>query len=213
MAKLSGARARETKRWCIYFVCPVVYGLFVVDLLAQATDKRARRPYAPTGLLLCKHRVQYGCQPVLEFAVVVVRHDEVANPIHAASAQVCAVEGEISEIGFAEAFDEVLLDAAGGGDEARDVLVLHEVQNDFAKARGYEIRGVAEEDVAARSGAELGAGTFVRFILRDWLIGEAPTTLRTDGCLVTCILSGAPTILLTMLIAFPRLFAWKPMRS
>ena len=131
----SAERARERrKRLCVHFVCPVVYGLFVVDLLAQATDERARGPYAPTGLLLCKHRVQYGCQPVLEFAVVIVRHDEVSNTVHAASAQVCAVEGEISEIGFAETFDEVLLDAAGGGDEARDVLVLHEVQNDFAKA-------------------------------------------------------------------------------
>jgi hypothetical protein len=55
--------------------------------------------------------------------------------------------------------------------------VLHEVQNDFTEAGGYEIRGVSEKDVAARSGAEVRVGTFLRFILRDWFIGEAPTTL------------------------------------
>jgi hypothetical protein len=64
------------------------------------------------------------------------------------------------------------------------VLVLHEVQDDFAEARGYEVRGVAEKDVAARSGAEVGVSTFLRFIVRDWFIGEAPATLRTDGPLV-----------------------------
>lgn len=134
MAKLSGARARETKQLCIHFVCPVVYGLFVINLLAQAMDKRARGPYAATSRLLRKHRVQYRRQPVLEFAVVVIRHDEVTNTIHTTSAQVRAIKEEIGEIGFAKAFDKVLLDAAGGGDDAGDVLVLHEVQNDFAEA-------------------------------------------------------------------------------
>jgi hypothetical protein len=177
-----GKLRRERREGCVlYFVCPVVYGLFVVDLLAKATDERARRPYATTGLLLFKHRVQYRRQPVLEFAVVVVRHDEVADTIHAPSAQVRAVEGKVGEIGFAKALDKVLLDAAGGGDDARDVLVLHEVQDDFAEARGYEIGGVAEKDVAARSGAKFGVGTFLRFVVRDWFIGEAPATLKVRG--------------------------------
>jgi hypothetical protein len=85
---------------------------------------------------------------------------------------------KVGEVCFAEALDEVLLDTAGGGDDARYVLVLHEVHDDFAEAGGYEIRGVSEEDVAARSGAEVGVGTFLGFILRDWVIGEAPSTLR-----------------------------------
>jgi hypothetical protein len=159
VAKLSGSRAQDREAG-IHFVCPVVYGLFVINLLAQATDERARGPHATTSRLLRKHRVQYRGQPVLEFAVVVVRHDEVADTVHAASAQVRAIKGEVGEIGFAKAFDKVLLDAAGGGDDARDVLVLHEVQDDFAEARGYEVRGVAEKDAAARSGAEVGVSTF-----------------------------------------------------
>ena len=162
----------------IHFVCPVVHRLFVINLLTQATDERARCPYHATGPLLFKHRVQYRRQPVLEFAVIVVRYDEVADTIHAASAQVCAIEVEVGEICFAQAFDEVLLDTTGGGDDACYVLVLHEMQNDFAEAGGYEIRGVSEKDVAARSGARVGVGTFLRFILRDRFIGEAPTTLR-----------------------------------
>ncbi len=90
-------------------------------------DERTRRPYAASSLLLFEHRVQYWRQPVLEFAVVVVRYDEVADTIHAASAQVGSVEVEVSEICFAETFDKVLLDAASGGDDACYVPVLHEV--------------------------------------------------------------------------------------
>jgi hypothetical protein len=65
------------------------------------------------------------------------------------------------------------------------VLVLHEVQNDFAEARGYEIGGVAEKDVAACSGAKVWVGTFLRFIIRDWFIGEAPATLKLEVGQVT----------------------------
>jgi hypothetical protein len=56
--------------------------------------------------------------------------------------------------------------------------VLHEVQENLAEARGYEIRGIAEKDVAARSGADVWIGEFIRFIVGDWLVGEAPKTLR-----------------------------------
>ena len=162
----------------IHFVRPVVHRLFVINLLTQATDERARCPYHATSPLLFKHRVQYWHQPVLEFAVIVVRYDEVADTIHAASAQVCAIEVEVGEICFAQAFDKVLFDTTGGGDDACYVLVLHEMQNDFAEAGGYEIRCVSEKDVAARSGAKVWVGTFLRFILRDRFIGEAPMTLR-----------------------------------
>jgi len=34
---------------------------------------------------------------------------------------------EVSEIRVSKALDEVLLDTASGGNDARDVLVLHEV--------------------------------------------------------------------------------------
>jgi hypothetical protein len=100
--------------------------------------------------------------------IVIVRHDEVTGTIHAASPQISTVRVEFSEIRASKALDEVLLDSASGGNEARDVLVLHKVQNNFAEARRYEIGGVAEKDVAARSSTNVRVGEFVRFIGGDW---------------------------------------------
>src|SRR5579863_9466146 len=121
-SKVSGSPWRNCRT---YFICPVVHGLLVINLLPQAADERARRPHLAICLLFLKHRVQYWGQPVFEFAVVVVRHDEVTDTIHAASPQVSAIEGEVSEIGFSEALDKVLLDAARDGNDASDVLVFH----------------------------------------------------------------------------------------
>ncbi|KAB8342790.1 hypothetical protein FH972_022388 [Carpinus fangiana] len=53
--------------------------------------------------------------------------------------------------GGAEALDEVLFDAAGGGDNAGDVTVLDKVAQDLAQAGGNQIGCVAEEDGRARS--------------------------------------------------------------
>jgi hypothetical protein len=55
----------------------------------------------------------------------------------------------------AEALYKVLLDAAGGGDEAVDELVLREEADDFAQAGGDEVGGVAEEE--GEGGVGVGA--------------------------------------------------------
>jgi hypothetical protein len=117
----------------------VVHRLLVINLLPQSADERAWWPDLAACLLLRKHRIQYWGQPVFEFAVVIVWHDEATDTIHVASPQVSAVKIEVSEIHASKALDEVLLDAAGSGNDARDVLVLHEVQNNFAKARDMRL--------------------------------------------------------------------------
>lgn len=157
-------------RGFIHFVRPVVYRFLVVDLLAQSADEGARGPHLPALLLLREHRVEDGGQPVLELAVVVVGHDEVAYAVHAPPAEVRAVHAEVGEVRLAEAFDEVLLDPTGGGHDRVDVLVLDEVQDDLAEARGDEVRGVAEEDVALRLGADVGREVFFRFVLGYGLV-------------------------------------------
>ena len=131
-----------------YFVSPIVHRLLVVDLLAETADDGAGGPDGALRSLFLEHLVQDGNHPVLELAVVVVRHDEVTYAIHAAPPQVRAVKVEIGEVRLAEALDEVLFDAASGGHERADVLMLHEVQDDLAQARGNEVRGVAQENVA-----------------------------------------------------------------
>ena len=96
---------------------PVVDRLLVVDLLAQTVDHLARRPVHGfvrllALLLLGQHGVEDGQHPVLEGAVVVVGHDEVADAVEALCAQAGAGGGEVAQIGGPQALDEVLLDAA-----------------------------------------------------------------------------------------------------
>jgi len=56
--------------------------------------------------------------------------------------------------------------------------VLHKVQNNLAKSGRYEIRGIAEKYITARSGADLRNREFLGFIIGDWVMREAPVTLR-----------------------------------
>ena len=135
----------------VVLVGPVVDGALVVDLLAEAADDAGRGPdelvLGPAaGLLLLEHGVEDGHDPVLKGAVVLVGHDEVADAVEALEAEALAVGAEGGHVGVAEALDKVLLDAAGGGDDGRDVLVLDQVAQDAAEARRDEVGGVAEED-------------------------------------------------------------------
>ena len=161
-----------------HFVRPVVYRLFVIDLLPQATNERARRPYLTTGLLLLEHCIQYWRKPVFELAVVVVRYNKISDTIHAASTEVGAIEREVGEIGLPETFDKVFLDAAGGGHDTCDMSVLHEVQNNLTQPGGYKVRSVAKKYVTARSRTKLWIRQLLVLIFGDRLIRKAPTTLR-----------------------------------
>ena len=118
-------------------------------------NKRARRPYLATSFLLREHRIQYWREPVLELAVVVIRNDKISDTIHAASTKVGAIKREVGEISLPETFDKVLLDAAGGGNNARDMSMLYKVQNNLTQPRGYEVGGIAKKYVTARSRTEL----------------------------------------------------------
>jgi hypothetical protein len=55
--------------------------------------------------------------------------------------------------------------------------MLHKVQNYLTQPGGYEVRGIAQKDVTARSRTELWIRQFLVLILGDRLVGEAPTTL------------------------------------
>jgi hypothetical protein len=117
----------------------IVHRLLIINLLPQSADEQAWWPDLATCLLLCKHCIQYWGQPVFEFAVVIVWHNEATNMIHVASPQVSTIKIEVSEIHASKALDEVLIDATGSGNDVRDMLVLHEVQNNFAKARDMRL--------------------------------------------------------------------------
>ena len=116
---------------CIHFVCPVVHRLLVINLFSQSPDKGAGRPNFAGLLLFGKHLVQYGHEPIFEFAVVVVGDDEVADAIHASATEICAIEIKVGEVGLSQAFDKVLFNAASRSDEGSDMLVLDKVQDYF----------------------------------------------------------------------------------
>ena len=111
----------------IHFICPVVYRFLIIDLFAKPVDKCARGPNLTRLVLLLEHLVEDGHEPVLELAVVVVWHNEVSDAVHPTATEGRAVEGKVREVGLAEAFDEVLLDPACGGDECTNVLVFDEM--------------------------------------------------------------------------------------
>lgn len=75
----------------VVLVGPVVHRVLVVDLLAQAVDHRRRGPACAVGDLLVGHGVQDGVDPILEQAVVLVGHQQVAQAVHTFLTQLFAV--------------------------------------------------------------------------------------------------------------------------
>ncbi len=160
----------------VVLIAPVVDAPLVVDLLAQTVDDLAGGPVDGLlgvlgGLLLLEHGGEDGHDPVLKEAVVVIRDDEVADAVQALCAQGGARRGELAEEGGAQAFDEVFLNAAGGGDDGGDVGVLGEVAQGAAEARGDEVAGVAEEDGGLCIGFRVAPGS-----LGGVLVGEGEIT-------------------------------------
>ena len=134
--------------------CPVVDRSLIVDLLAQAVDDLARGPVQRlvsllASLLLLEHLVENGHDPVLEGAVVAVGDHEVADAVHALFAQVGARRGEGAQVGGGETLDKVFLNAAGRGDNGRDMFMLDQVAQCFAQARRDEIGRISEKDGGA----------------------------------------------------------------
>jgi hypothetical protein len=67
--------------------------------------------------------------------------------------------------------------------------VLHKVQDNLAESGGYEIRGIAKKYITAGSRADLRIREFLGFTIGDWLIREAPATLRRLNVeMISCVL-------------------------
>ncbi len=72
--------------------------------------------------MLLKHGVQNRGQPALERDIVLVRHNKVADSVHALGAEVRTTCRELAHVCRHHALDEVLLDAARRGDDRVDHL-------------------------------------------------------------------------------------------
>jgi hypothetical protein len=136
------------------------------------------------------HLIEEGHDPVLKLAIVVVRDEQVSDPVQPPPPQSCAVVVELapgSEEGRTETLDQVFLDAACGGDEARDVVVLDEEADHFAQAGRDEVGRVAEEDGALCLGADLWVELFGLRVGVDRFVRESPGSLCAVGRSVSSI--------------------------
>jgi hypothetical protein len=77
-----------------------------------------------------------------------------------------------AQVGRGEALDQVLLHAAGGGDDAVHHLVLREVADRLAHPAGRHVRGVAQEDGSLNVFPDLGVAQLFGFILTDFFVAE-----------------------------------------
>lgn len=212
---------------------PVVDRVLVVDLLAQAVDHLAWRPVHRLVrllalLLLGQHGVEDGQHPVLEGAVVVVGHDEVADAVQALCTQAGAGRGELAQVGRAQTLDEVLLDAAGRGDDGGDMLVLYQVAQRLAQARGDQVGRVAQEQGGAvacfgippraLSVLESVWAKHAPFRLNCFARAQQPGSARSPGMPRTGESmrhreTTALTMSFTIRTASPMAVAWNPMRE
>ena len=94
-----------------HFVSPIIYRFLIVDLLAHTVNHRARCPHFTRSLLFLQHGIQNGIHPILEFAVIVVGHDEVSDAVHTSVSKIRPTQVKVTQVGFAEALDKVLFNA------------------------------------------------------------------------------------------------------
>ena len=74
-------------RWTVslYFICPVIYRFFIIYFFPKPPNERTRCPDISGRLLFSNHLIQNRSEPVLELAIVIVRHNQISYPIHSAS--------------------------------------------------------------------------------------------------------------------------------
>ena len=119
----------------VHFVGPVVHRFLVIYFLSQSSNERARAPNLASFLLLCKHRIEDWDEPIFKFAVVVVWNYKISDTVQTSPTQIRSVQVKISQIGLPETFYEVFFYTASGGHNSFDMLVFHEMENDFAQTR------------------------------------------------------------------------------
>mmetsp|Transcript_96514 Transcript_96514/g.268227 ORF Transcript_96514/g.268227 Transcript_96514/m.268227 type:complete len:213 (+) Transcript_96514:422-1060(+) len=77
-------------------VRPITHRLRVVDLLAEAMDHLRRCPCDMIPFLLVVHPVEHSTYPILEEAIIVIRREEVANPVDALFPKTETIHGKIT---------------------------------------------------------------------------------------------------------------------
>ena len=162
----------------VILVAPVVDAFGVVDFFPEAMDHFGGRPIDALLLLLLHHLVQNRRHEVLKLAVVVVRHQQVANAIDPLPSQPLPLQLEASDVRGSDAFDEILLDPTRGGDQDIHKLVLHQKSDDLSHAARDHVGGVAKEDFALEIGTVRRVKhPLIVLSLGDGVVRKAPVEL------------------------------------
>lgn len=88
------------------------------------------------GLLFGQHLIQDGHHPILEGAVVAVRHHEVPDTVHALFPELSTNGSKRVEISGSQALDQVFFDATCRRDDSRDMAVFDKIAKGLPQARG-----------------------------------------------------------------------------
>jgi hypothetical protein len=94
------------------------------------------------------HLLKDNVYPIFEFLVVFAFQEYIPNSIEFIFPHFMIIHIEISNIETAHALNKILLNASTGGDYSIDHLMLAQIFNDFAHARGNAVAGVAQENGA-----------------------------------------------------------------
>ena len=123
----------------VVFGSPIVHTTLIVDFVAQPLNHTAGRPCKALSVslgwccvLLSSHLIQDRHHPVFKLAVVIVRHNQVADPIQTTFPEGGSIQMEAAEIRRAQTFDKVFFNTTGGSHNARHVFVLHQKMNHLA---------------------------------------------------------------------------------
>ena len=144
-------RQRWAEDWDVVLVGPVVHRPLVVDLLAEPVYDLRRRPAGLVlrtlaRLLLLQHLVQDRHHPVLEGAVVGIGHHQVPYAVEALRPELSARRMERGHVGVPETLDEILLDTPCCRNDARHMLMLHQIAEDAPESRRDHVGRIAKED-------------------------------------------------------------------
>ena len=134
----------------------------------------SRSPLDPP-LLLHQHCIQNRRQPILKSTIIIIRNNQIPNPIQPRLPQLFSGKRKGAQVCGGKTLDDVLLNAACGGHDSGDVVVLDEVADCLAETRGDEVGRVAEENSAL---CGRGRGLFVLVVCVGGQVAWLPASLQ-----------------------------------
>ena len=146
--------------------------ILVIKLFAHSPCdlRRCKELSIIGGLLFSMHLLDQFYEPSLEQGVVVVRHNQISNPVQSLLSQLLALELEIAHVMVSEKLHEIFLDSSASGHYARDHAVLAQVPNVLSHSAGCHIGSVPQKYSAPSSTSRCWVFELLCLVVSDRLI-------------------------------------------